>query len=104
MAITNPNITPDDGLVEGDVFQILMRPLDVDGNPVIMSAASLSIKNDDTTTVIDLAAFVSILVNTITYESHNLTVGPGKTQIQVVSTGDVIATDLAYIKATKKPI
>lgn len=102
--ITNPNITPAGGLVEGDLFELLMLPKDEDEVSQDLSAIVLSIQNGDTTDVVGVGDLYQVTIDSIEYDAYSWVVGPGKTQIQGVSTGTVVATDLAYIKATKRPI
>ena len=104
MASTNPNITPSTGLVEGDRFQLLLRPKDVDSVDTNLSAIVIKIQNGTNTTEIALVDLASVVIDTVTYYEYSWLVGPGKTQIQAVSTGNVDAAELGYIKATKLPI
>jgi hypothetical protein len=109
MEKNNPNITPVDGLVEGDVLELLLNPTTL-GTPATLSALVLSVKNGGTTTSYTLADFESVVVSgeedipNGTYLSKKIVVGPKINQFQFVASGTVVATDLAYVEAEPKPI
>ena len=94
MAITNPNITPEAGLVEGDRFQLLLDPTDVDGQDVSLSAIAIKLLNGTTVTEVALGDLSTVNVSGTEYYAYSWLVGPGKTQIQAVSTGSLDAADL----------
>ena len=83
---------------------MLLDPTDVDGQDVTLSAIAIKILNGTTETDVALGDLSTVNISGTDYYAYSWLVGPGKTQIQAISTGNLDAADLAYIKATKRPI
>ncbi len=105
MAITNPNITPEDGLHEGDLFELKFYALDPDGANTDFDVYRMLVRSDGgDTVVIPSTSFQSGNDVDGNYILYNHVVGPHINQFQLEATGLYRATALCHIKATRKPL
>lgn len=101
----NPNITPAGGLVEGNIFEIKLRPDDADGSAGTLSALAFSVKPEGGSVVtLALSDFETGTDSAGAYYKYDLVVSAGVTQLQGVSSGGFVAVDLAHFFAEPKPL
>lgn len=102
-----PDISPTDseGLVEGDRFEITIRPRDEDGGEVVPTDLITTIKNvsDTVPDEYDISDWTAGDDDDGSFYSLAFTVKAGKTIIQVVGEG-IAKNTIAYIKAEPLPL
>lgn len=108
LQVSNQDITPEDGISEGDQFEVILTPRDRNGlssrlTNLVFSRQNASV-NGGTKIDIGIESFQETQPDGVWTYSYSFTVGPRLTQMQFQSFGDFIACDLAYINAHPKTI
>ena len=103
LGIGNPDITPVDGVVEGDSFELTLQPKDETGATTQLSAIDFKHQHGDanspSTNDYTIADFAETQPNGIWTYKITVTLGAYLNQFQMISTGSVVATDLAHVHA-----
>ena len=69
-----------------------------------LSAIDIKVSKAGAVETFNLGDLSTVVIDSVSYQAVSFTVEAGLNQIQAEATGDVQAVDLAYLKATAKPL